>query len=888
MSSRQCPSDAAVMTMARKFLAVDGNSLLFRAFHALPSLTTTTGQPTGALLGFAEMLLNLLEQEKPDAAVVVFDARGPTFRHEQYPQYKANRPPTPPELAQQVELAHQLVGAFGMKTLEVPGVEADDVIATLARRAAAEGWQVLAVSGDRDLVQIVGPQVRLLATVRGFTDTRLYDEDRVREEFSVEPRRVAELKGLGGDSSDNIPGVPGIGPKTARKLLQQYGSLDELYKHLDEIQPPRIANLLREHRQSAELGARLATVADDVPLDAQPDDFAWPGPDWAHLRRLFAELEFSKLLPRLPEAEAVEALISVACTPEEVEELVRQAGPQLGLAVAVLNERAVGVAFAGRDRAVYVPLGTTELEGLFADTGATEAADAARRILADPAVLKTCADAKRDMTALEAAGLALDGVDFDVSLAAYMVSPHRGVRALETLAMRHLGYQLPAAEVADAESAAQGIGRLALAAIELRPVLERELDQIGAGRLFREVEMPLIPILRAMERAGIAVDREALQRLGAELDQLTADLAHRIYELAGREFNLDSPRQLEKVLFEDLGLPRAGRTKTGYSTSAAVLEKLAQEHEIARLILEYREYAKLRSTYVEGLLRLADDQGRVHTTFEQQVVATGRLSSRNPNLQNIPIRTEWGRKIRACFVAPGPDWLLVSADYSQIELRILAHLSGEPRLISAFERDEDIHQRTAALIFDVPPEAVNSDMRRVAKTVNYAVLYGMGPVSLAEQIGVSRQQAEEFIAHYFRELPQVKNYLDRTIAEARERLWVETVFGRRRPLPDLASEDARQRAYAERAAANTPIQGTAADIMKIAMVRLADRLPQSSHYSRLLLQVHDELVLETPRDEVDTVAAIVKEVMQNAAELKVPLKADVKAGPNWRDMQELT
>ena len=552
----------------------------------------------------------------------------------------------------------------------------------------------------------------------------------------------------------------------------------------------------------------------------------------------------------------------------------------------MLQGKAIGVAFAAENRAVYVPLGTSEPQGLFA-TGPSEAAAAAERLLADPAVLKTTADAKRDMTALEAAGLSLNGVDFDVGLAAYMTSPQRGTRALETLAARYLGYQLPAAEIADAESAAEGIGRLALAVVELRPLLERELEQIGAHRLFREVEMPLVSILRAMERAGIAVDKKRLEELGAELDKLITDLAHRIYELAGREFNIDSPRQLEKILFEDLGLPRAARTKTGYSTSAAVLEKLARDHEIARLILEYREYAKLRSTYVEGLLRLADADGRVHTTFEQQVVATGRLSSRNPNLQNIPIRTEWGRKIRACFVAPGPDWALLSADYSQIELRILAHLSGEPRLVSAFERDEDIHQRTAALIFGVPPEAVDPDMRRVAKTVNYAVLYGMGPVSLAEQIGVPRQQAEEFIAQYFRELPEVKSYLDRTIAEARQRLWVETVFGRRRPLPELASEDARLRAYAERAAANTPIQGTAADIIKIAMVRLADRLQRESARSRLLLQVHDELVLETPRSDVERLAATVKEVMESAAELKVPLKADVKAGPNWRDMQEV-
>ncbi len=869
--------------MGGKFIIIDGNSLLFRAYHALPPLTSRTGQPTGALLGFAEMLLNLLEQEKPEAAAMVFDAPGPTFRHERYPEYKATRPPTPDDLKAQVELAHELARALGLTILEVPGVEADDVIATLARRAREKGYEVLVVSGDRDLVQVVDEGIRVMATVRGFTDVRMYDRERVIDEFGVAPEQIPELKGLAGDSSDNIPGAPGVGPKTAVKLLQQFGSIDGIYRHIDEVQPARIANSLKEAAEVVKLGAELARVKDDLQLGVEPEDCRWEGLRADELRRLFVELEFNKLLPKLPEPEADVPEAKLASSGEDVEEIA--AGGQVAVAVAEIKGRAVGVALAAGERSIYVPLEAAEEQGLFATAEGAAVREALERVLANEEIRKTGSDLKAQMAALERAGLEMRGLEFDVSLAAYLIAPDRGERALETLAAKYLGWQPPAAEVADPEVAAEPMGKRAAAALRLRPKLEDELEGVGATWLFREVEMPLVAILRDMERAGIAVDRRRLQELRGRLEELLKGLAARIYEIAGHPFNIDSPKQLRQVLFHELKLPPKGRTKTGYSTSAAVLEALAEEHEIARLILEYREYAKLLSTYVDGLLREADADGRVHTTFEQMVTATGRLSSRNPNLQNIPIRTEWGREIRACFVAPGEDWVLLSADYSQIELRILAHLSRDPQLVEAFARGEDVHVRTAAIIFGVEPEQVTADMRRVAKTVNYAVIYGMGAASLAQQIGVSRKEAEKFIEQYFQRLPKVREYLDRTIAEAHEKLYVQTIFGRRRPLPELRSSEGRVRSYAERAATNAPIQGSAADIIKIAMVRLADALPKVSEKARMLLQVHDELVFEVPREDVDAVAAKVKEVMEGAAELSVPLEVDAKIGPNWRDME---
>jgi len=871
--------------MASKFLIIDGNSLLFRAYHALPPLSSSTGQPTGALLGFTEMLLNLLEQEKPDFAAIVFDAPGPTFRHERYKEYKANRPPMPDDLVQQIELAHDISRALGLHLFEVPGVEADDVIATLARQARRQGVEVLVVSGDRDLVQIVDSGIKLLATVRGFTDTRLYDEKRVEEEFGVPPERIAELKGLAGDSSDNIPGAPGVGPKTAQRLLQQFNSIDNLFSHIDQIDSKRLAEALKKSEDLVRLGVELARVVDNVKLPIGPEDCKWPGLKVPELRRLMVELEFNKLLPKLPETDELgEVKVCIPSQQGELNSFVEKLGKVAAMDVVAVKDQPAGVALAGADEALYIPLTTGEAS-LFETSSPPALQEELRQVLEDEDVGKLGWDLKTQMTLLDKAGISMRGLAFDVALAAYLIAPQRGRQDLDALAARYLGAQPPPVEAGDPRAAAEPMGRRAAIIWRLREPLQRELDAAGASWLFSEVEMPLVAVLRDMERVGIAVDTKRLQQLGKQLDGFTADIARRVYEIAGHQFNIDSPKQLGNVLFEELKLPGGRKTKTGYSTSASVLSTLAQEHEIARLVLEYREYAKLRSTYVDGLLRLADERGRVHTTFEQMVTSTGRLSSRNPNLQNIPIRTEWGREIRACFIAP-PGWVLVSADYSQIELRILAHLSQDPELLDAFSRGEDVHRRTAAVIFDVSPDKVDEDMRRIAKTVNYALIYGQGPVALAQQIGTTRAEAERFIESYFRRLPKVKEYLERTIQQAREKLYVQTIFGRRRPLPEIRSSEARIRAYAERAATNAPIQGSAADIIKIAMVRLAERIRADKLPANLLLQVHDELVLEVAEEAADELAGVVKEVMEGAGQLSVPLTVDVKVGPNWRDMQE--
>jgi DNA polymerase-1 len=873
--------------MGKKFVVIDGNSLLFRAYHALPALSSSRGQPTGALLGFTEMLLNLLEREQPDAAAIVFDAPGPTFRHEQYEGYKATRPPTPEDLKKQLALAHQIAQAMGLRLYEMPGVEADDVIATLARLGREQDYEVLVVTGDRDLLQIVRPGVSALVTRRGLSDVGLYDAQRVQEEFGVAPEQFAELKGLAGDSSDNLPGAPGVGPKTAGRLIQEFGSVAGIYENLSQVQPPRMADALRQNRQAVEMSVALAKVKDDVQLSHGPAECAWEGMHVCEVRRLLVELEFNKLLRRLPVDESEEASIILASGPDDLASFMSEVRGPVAVTVAELDNRPLGVAFALAGKAIYVPLGRGEQADLFGTVGDSQLQAALAPILADREIKKVGYDLKAAMTSLETVGLWLDGLEFDVALAAYLIAPERGQQTLDVLAAKYVDAHVPVAEVGEPSAASEPMGRRALCIWRLREPLESALRESGADWLFREVEMPLITVLRSMERAGIRVDTARLRQLGQELEQLTSDLSSQIYRIAGHEFNIDSPKQLASVLFEELKLPAQRRTKSSYSTSAAVLERLAEEHEVARLIMEYREYAKLRSTYVDGLLGLVDRQGRVHTTFEQMVTSTGRLSSRNPNLQNIPVRTEWGRRIRACFVPPEDGWALLSADYSQIELRILAHLSRDPALVNAFERGEDVHTRTASLIFGIPPQEVDAAKRRVAKTVNFALIYGQGAVALAQQIGVSREEAEAFIANYFRRLPKVKEYLERALAEAREKKYVETIFGRRRYVHEIASEDGRTRSYAERAAVNAPIQGSAADIIKIAMVHVHDCLAQERLQSRLLLQVHDELLFEAPEEEVEKLASCVREVMEAADEgkLSVPLTVDVKIGPNWRDME---
>ncbi|NLO73583.1 MAG: DNA polymerase I [candidate division WS1 bacterium] len=872
-----------------RLLLVDGNSLLHRAFHALPPLMTSDGRPTNAIYGLAQMLVSLLEQHPPQAALVAFDAPGPTLRHQEFAEYKATRKPAPEDLAPQFSMARELVSALGLAQAELSGWEADDLISSVAQQAEGEGYEVIIVTGDRDLVQLVTGHTDVLATIRGVADTRLYDLEQVREEYGLEPGQIADLKALAGDSSDNIPGVPGIGPKTATALLQQFNSVENVLEHLEEIESARVRGLLAKHREQALLSKRLASLAGgEAPLKFDPEGLRWQGYEKGKLRELLLDLEFSRLLHRLEsrtEADTGtddhESVPGPPTVPlEEVVALARRSG-HLYLAGEWEKGALVGLALSSGEQMTYAFLGAAHREpALFSDPGGVP--EQLSMVLGDAGLGKAGSDLKNLDRRLREQGAVLRGYRFDVTLADYVLASHRKDHTPDKLAAEYLGEHLPPAVTA----------RRSLHEVALLPRLETALRQrlrdLGQEWLLDEIEVPLATVLAEMEAVGIAVDAEALQRLDQHFGEELERLLERMTELAGESFNPDSPQQVGQVLFERLKLPGGKRTKTGWATGAAVLETLAPEYEIIRLILQNREFGKLRSTYVKGLLAEIDPRtGRVHTTFEQAVTATGRLSSRSPNLQNIPIRTELGREIRACFVAGGPEQVLLAADYSQIELRLLAHFSKVPSLVEAFQAGQDIHARTAALIFGVTPEAVEPEQRRIAKTVNYAVVYGMGSQALAQQIGVSRAEASDFINHYFERLSGVKEYLDQVVASAREQGYVQTICGRRRYLPELHSSNTGVRSYAERAAANTPLQGSAADLMKMAMVRLAKALPGVSARARLLLQVHDELVLEVPREELAAVAALVKEIMQSAWNLDIPLEVEAKAGDNWRDLAEV-
>lgn len=867
-----------------RLLLVDGNSLLHRAYHALPPLMSSAGVPTNAVYGLAQMLVSLLEQQPPEAALVAFDAPGPTFRHQEYPQYKATRKPTPDDLVPQFGLGRQLVEALGLAQAELGGYEADDLIAALARQAAEQGYEVLVVTGDRDLVQLVDDDIHVLATIRGVGETRLYDRQQVAAEYGLEPEQLPDFKGLAGDSSDNLPGVAGIGKKTATSLLQEYGSLEAILEKVDSISSPRARKALASHEQEARLSKRLAQLgAEEVPLQFDAEKCRWEGFDHENLRDLLLTLEFSKLLQRL------EKEMPPPAGTEEVEqatlEVLLSAAAQQGglyLAGAWHDEILVGLGLGEPGGQVtYTPVGEGKGEqDLFSESAQPQLSADLAQALADQSLGKHGPKLKQLDRFLRTIGLSLGAYHFDAVVADYVLAPHRRDHSMDKLISLYLGEPLP--PLSEYE------GR-ALVEVSLLPALEEKLrerlKETNLELLFTRVEMPLARVLAEMETVGVAVDATALERLDEIFAAQLESLAQRILALAECEFNPDSPQQVGKVLFEQMELPGGRRTKTGWSTSAAVLEDLAEEHEIVRLVLEYREYAKLRSTYVKGLLAQINPlTKRVHTTLEQTVTATGRLSSRNPNLQNIPIRTELGREIRACFVAGGEGRVLLSADYSQIELRLLAHFSGVSSLCEAFQQDQDIHQATAAIIFEMEPDKIGPPQRRIAKTVNYAVIYGMGAAALAQQIDVTRAEAEEFIEAYFQRLSGVKQYMDQVVVAAEEQGYVETICGRRRYFPELKSGNPGLRAYARRAAANTPLQGSAAEIIKIAMVNLAEVLTQVSPGTDLLLQVHDELLFEVPREEIVPVAKTVKEIMESAWKLTVPLVVDLKSGPNWRDM----
>ena len=856
---------------------VDGSSYIYRAFHALPPLTSPNGIPTQAAYGFATMLLKLLADAKPEHMAVVFDAPGATFRDEMFDRYKANRPATPDELAVQIPLIHRLVEAFRLCVICAAGVEADDVIATLVGRYVREGFDCVVITGDKDLMQLVGPHVRLWDTMRD----RWVDEAAVLEKFGVAPERVADVIALMGDAVDNIPGVKGIGEKSAKALVQRFGGVEEILAHADEVEAmdlrgaAKIAARLREGAEEARLSRRLATLRCDVAIAAGIADMVVRPPDPEVLRPLFTELGFQRLLRELaaaapaPLVRAVELRDGAALAAR-----LRDSAAQ-PVALATVAGAADGVATA----AAVIVLELGDGVPVAVPVDAPEAVAALSAWLDEAGHQVIGHDLKRERLRLEARNLPLAAREFDVMVASYLVDPAAS-HELGPLAARVLGASLAATgEGVDAAAAAAGV---------LRPLaakLAAQLRELDLEALFADVEMPLVRVLAAIERRGMLVDAKRLAVMSADLGARLEALMNEIYALAGGAFNISSPPQLREVLFQRLGLSTRGvrSGKTGLSTDVDVLTRLSAVHPLPAKILEYRALAKLKTTYVDALpAAIHARTGRLHTTLHQTVAATGRLSSSDPNLQNIPIRGAEGKRIRAAFIAP-PGSLLIAADYSQIELRVLAHLSGDPVLIAAFRAGEDIHRRTAAEIFDVFPGTVSADMRRAAKVINFGILYGMGAQRLAGELNISQREAQSYIANYFERYAGVREFMKSIVEEARERGYVRTILGRRRPIPELRSRQRGIAQAAERVATNTPIQGSAADLIKLAMLAVERRLTAEGLPGRMILQVHDELLFEADEAAAERVGRVVREEMEAVMPLAVPLVVDVGSGSSWAE-----
>jgi len=881
--------------VADKIVLIDGHSILNRAFYGVPELTNSQGLHTNAVYGFMNIMFKILEEEQPQYLAVAFDVKAPTFRHERFAEYKGTRKGMPEELHEQVPVTKELLAACGVPILELPGYEADDILGTLARRGEEKGLAVTLVSGDRDLLQLAteGVMVRIPKTKGGITVTENYRAADVLEKYQVTPTEFIDVKALMGDSSDNIPGVPSIGEKTATSLIVTYKSIENAYAHLDEIKPPRAQNALREHYDMAQMSKELAAICVTVPVEFDWEEARMGNLYTKEAYELMFRLELKSLLKRFDlssfeaapgEAQAVREVQTVSDL-NQAEEVFAEAAKQTVIALQTIGDpgHLLGLALTGDGQKIHI----IEAEGFI--TGAY-LRDWVNRLSVQVPVIAVL-DLKEILKALD---LEERESFFDAGVAAYLLNPLKSTYGYDDLARDFLGETLPSkaelfgkipmdnARVMDAESYEKHAASLALVPFSAYEVIRGKLADTGMEELFRTIEMPLIFSLHRMEQVGIQVERQELAEYGQKLSVQIEVLEKDIYQLAGREFNINSPKQLGEILFDELKLPEGKKTKTGYSTSADILEKLRDVHPIVGKVLEYRTLAKLKSTYADGLAAFIGEDHRIHGTFNQTITATGRISSTEPNLQNIPIRMELGREIRKVFV-PKEGCVLVDADYSQIELRILAHMSGDQRLIDAYRDAEDIHRLTASQVFHVPLEEVTPQLRRNAKAVNFGIVYGISAFGLSEDLSISRKEANEYIHKYFETYPDVKRFLDRLVAEGKEKGYVTTIFGRRRPIPELKSANFMQRAFGERVAMNSPIQGTAADIMKIAMIRVDRALREEGLKSRIILQVHDELLIEAPAAEAEKAAGILRREMSGAAEFSVPLEVDVNTGNSWFD-----
>jgi DNA polymerase-1 len=903
----------------------DGNAIIHRAYHAFgatryrqekPLTVSRTGEVVSAVYGFAMMLLKVLNDLKPTHIAIAFDKKGKTFRHEMFGEYKAQRPPMPDELVGQLERVKQLVAAFRIPLYEIDKYEADDVLGTLSRQASRQGVETVIVTGDADTMQLVSPAVKVLypKAGKGFSDTVLFDEAAVTEKYGIGPEHIADLKALEGDPSDNIPGVRGVGGKTAVKLIRQFGALEDIYRHIDEITPPRVRELLQQHEEMARRSKELATIVTDTPVTLDLEKSRAGQYDRQQASDFFRELEFYSLIPRLPgvdgapfqsdvQAGPSQVDYRIVATSEALDELAdRLAGTgkfAFDTETSGLNpmlDRLVGISLSVEPgTAYYIPVGHVVLDEI-QQLPLEQVVQRLQPVFGDGKLKKLAHNGKFDMIALGQGGLEVRGFSFDTMIAAHLLG-EKSV-GLKALAFSRLGIemtpitsligtgarQIEMSQV-DIKTAAAYSGADADMTFRLADIFEKQLTEQGLKKLFDEVEMPLVPVLLAMERNGVALDTAILKEMSGNLGEQIKELETRIYSQADGEFNINSPAQLGKVLFEKLHIPTTRKGKGKYSTEASVLEELRPAFPIVGDILEYRQLTKIKSTYIDTLPALVNpNTGRIHTSFNQARTSTGRLSSSDPNMQNIPVRGELGGQVRQAFIAPDGSQLLC-CDYSQIDLRVLAHLSRDENLVRAFKRDEDIHAATAALLFGVEKDKITHDQRRFAKTVNFGVIYGMSDYGLEQATEFSREEAGKFIKAYFEKYPGVRRYLDETKEKARNSGYVETLLGRRRYIPDINSANRQVRESAERMAINMPVQGTSADIIKVAMINLCREMADKKLKSKMLLQVHDELIFEVPDGETDAMRRLVPAVMDSAVALSVPLKVDTKTGRNWGEVK---
>jgi len=883
-----------------RVILIDAHSLIYRAFFALPPMSTSDGRVTNAVYGFTSMLAIVLAS-RPEYAIAAFDLGKPTFRSEEFKEYKAGRRAMPEDLRPQMDMVREVLGAFSIPIHGVEGFEADDVIGTLARLAEERGHAVTIVSGDLDCLQLVTESVEALVPRRGITDTFVYGPDQVRQRYGFEPPQLVDFKALRGDTSDNIPGVPGVGDKTAAKLIQDFVSVEALLERVEELPEGRLKTSLKANTDKVRLGKRMVTIVRDVPVELELEKARWTRYDYEHARRVFDHLEFRQLLSRFPPPDQAPVQPSLTFEPAPRSAGLKIVDDPTEAAALLDGSQDVGVfAFtegSGRGCRVCglgVSIGANTFYVSKPDAMDTVATTLSGRPISGH-------DAKETELALRSLGGGKRDWAFSTFLAAYLLGAGSRDPRLEDLAREFLETELVSTEqllgsgraarkpsaIAEAE-AAEYSARRAEAILNLRPRLEAEMQNLGVDYLFHEIELPLAGVLADMETEGVAIDVPYLKQMQEELGAQLAAIETEVEEVAGQKFNLNAPQQLAKVLFEDLRLPVGKRTKTGYSTDADTLETLREKHPIIGLILEHRQLSKLKSTYVDALPQIVDPlSGRVHTSFGQASTATGRLASSNPNLMNIPIRTELGQRIRRAFKAGRPDHVMVSADYSQIELRIAAHLSSDPRLMEAFAAGQDIHTATAAAVFKIPIEQVTPDQRRLAKVANFGSIYGQGEYGLSQQLGITGDVAREFLAQYWSTYSHLREYLDEIRRKAREDGFVVSATGRRRAIPDLRSPNYQLRSAAERMAINFPMQSLAADIIKIAMVRLHREIEADQIEGRMLLQVHDELLFEVPRAELDQFAEKVPRIMTGAYELETGIEVEMKVGPNWADMKKL-